>query len=223
MKLAIMQPYFLPYIGYWQLINAADAFVVYDDVNYMKKSYINHNSIVVNGKPWRFTLEVMGASQNKRINEMVVGNNAGKLLKTISYAYKKSPYYSKIFPLLEKIFLCDEKNLVKYIVHSLRVVMNYLEIITPLIYSSNVEKDCTLAGQFKIVDICKKLNATIYFNPIGGRALYDKKVFLNENIELFLLKNTFNNNSIENLSIIDVLFCNAKQMVQKMLGAFTLS
>ena len=83
MTLAIMQPYLFSYIGYWQLINAVDTFVIFDDVNFIKKGYINRNSILVGGKSQQITLELIGASQNKLINEIKVGNNSQKLLKTI--------------------------------------------------------------------------------------------------------------------------------------------
>ena len=80
MTLAIMQPYLFSYIGYWQLINAVDTFVIFDDVNFIKKGYINRNSILANGKSQTFTLELIGASSNKLINEIEIGNNINKIL-----------------------------------------------------------------------------------------------------------------------------------------------
>ena len=83
MQIAIMQPYFFPYIGYWQLINIVDTFVIFDDVNFIKKGYINRNSILVGGQSQRCTLELIKASQNKLIYEVEVGNNTNKIIKTI--------------------------------------------------------------------------------------------------------------------------------------------
>src|SRR5690606_19151193 len=111
MKIAIMQPYLFPYIGYWQLINAVDTFVIYDDVSFINKGYINRNYILLSGKPQRFTLELSKASQNKLINEIEVGNNQNKILRTISFSYKKAPFYKKAFSLIEDIFQQKEKNL----------------------------------------------------------------------------------------------------------------
>ena len=89
MKIAIHQPKLLPYIGYWQLIYAVDTFVIYDDVNFVKRSFINYNSILINKQQKKFTLELIGASQNKLINEIKVGENSNKILKTLELNYKK--------------------------------------------------------------------------------------------------------------------------------------
>ena len=83
MTVAIMQPYLFPYIGYWQLIHAVDTFVIFDDVNYIKKGYINRNNILVNGQKQTFTLELMSASQNKLINDIDIGNNIEKVMESI--------------------------------------------------------------------------------------------------------------------------------------------
>ena len=106
-----MQPYFFPYIGYWQLLNAADTFVIYDDVHFIKQGYINRNSILVGNKAQKITLEVIGASSNRAINEVQVGSNTKKLLKGIDQAYKKAPEYDKVFPLIQSILENPEKNL----------------------------------------------------------------------------------------------------------------
>mgnify|MGYP000509733556 CR=1 FL=1 len=103
MKLAVMQPYLFPYIGYWQLINAVDYFVIYDDVNFIKKSFINRNSVLVNNESKLITLELFGASQNKQINEIEVGNNFEKVLKTIELNYKRAPYFESAFPVFNKV------------------------------------------------------------------------------------------------------------------------
>lgn len=97
MKLAIMQPYFFPYLGYWQLINAVDKFVLLDDVNFIMRGYINRNSILLNGKSYLFSLPLEKPSQNKLINDSKLNfqhNDREKLLKTIQLAYKKSPFFN---------------------------------------------------------------------------------------------------------------------------------
>jgi len=140
MTVAIMQPYLFPYIGYWQLIDAVDTFVILEDVNFINKGYINRNSILVNGKSQQFTLELISRSQNKLINEIEIGNNSKKLLKTIEMSYKKAPYFKTIFPVIEDILNQKEKNLAKFIGYSLQKVSSYLEIDTQFIYSSNIKK-----------------------------------------------------------------------------------
>lgn len=228
MTLAIMQPYLFPYIGYWQLINAVDTFVIFDDVNFIKKGYINRNSILVGGKSQQITLELIGASQNKHINEIEVGNNSQKLLKTIEMNYKKAPYFSNVFPIIENILNNKEKNLAKFIGYSLEQISNYLNIDTQFIYSSNIEKDNSLKAQEKILDICKKLDTTNYINAIGGQELYDKAKFQEQNIELNFLDTKlieykqFKNEFVSYLSIIDVLMFNTKDEIKNMIVNYNL-
>lgn len=228
MTLAIMQPYLFPYIGYWQLINAADTFVIYDDVNYINKGYINRNSILVNGKSQQFTLELIGVSQNKLINKIEVGNNVQKLLKTIEMSYKKAPYFNTIFPMIEDILNQKEKNLAKFIGNSLQKLSAYLEINTKFIYSSDIEKDNELKAQDKVLDICKKLGTINYINAIGGKELYNKKKFEEQDIQLNFLESKlikykqFKNEFVSYLSIIDIIMFNHKDNVSKMLMQYKL-
>ncbi|WP_277640152.1 WbqC family protein [Wolinella succinogenes] len=227
MTIAIMQPYLFPYIGYWQLINAVDTFVIYDDVNYINKGYINRNSILINGKSQQITLELIGASQNKLINEIEVGNNSQKLLKTIEMSYKKAPFFEIVFPIISDILNQKEKNLAKFIGYSLEKISTYLEIDTKFIYSSDIKKDNTLKAQNKILDICKRLNASTYINAIGGQKLYCKAQFQEQNIELYFLKTDimeykqFKNDFIPYLSIVDVLMFNRIDEAKIMLSQFT--
>lgn len=228
MTLAVMQPYLFPYIGYWQLLNAVDTFVMFDDVNFIKKGYINRNVILSNGQSQQFTLELIGASQNKFINEIEVGNNSKKLLKTIEMSYKKAPYFHLVFPIIENILNQEERNLAKFIGYSLEKVSNYLEIKTELIYSSELEKDNNLKAQNKILDICKRLNASSYINAIGGQELYDKEKFYEQNIKLNFLDTKlteykqFKNEFLPYLSFIDILMFNEKEKVIDMLNNYEL-
>ena len=228
MKIAIMQPYFLPYIGYWQLINAVDKFVIFDDVNYINKGFINRNKILVNDEPFRFTLELMGVSQNKLINEIQIGNNSNKILKTIENNYKNSPYFKNIFPLLEDIFHHPKKNLAKFIGYSLEKISNHLHIDTKLIYSSEIEKNNNLKNQEKIIDICKKLNAKEYINLIGGRELYKEEEFILKNIKLYFIDTAitkyyqFSSKFTPSLSIIDIMMFNKNIEIIKMINNFKL-
>ena len=93
MTIGSNQPYLFPYIGYWQLINISETYVISDSMQYIKKGYINRNNILVDGKRHMFTLEVLGAHSDKLINEIEVGNNSKKILKSIFHTYKKAPYF----------------------------------------------------------------------------------------------------------------------------------
>lgn len=228
MTLAIMQPYLFPYIGYWQLINAVDSFVIYDDVNFIKQGYINRNSILSNGKLQQFTLELIGASSNKLIKEIEIGNNVNKILKTIKQSYIKAPFFENVIILLEEILVNKEKNLAKYIGYSLEKISHYLEINTSFMYSSNIKKDIELKAQDKVIDICKNLNARKYINAIGGQELYSKEIFKKNGIELNFLKTElvqykqFKNDFVPYLSIIDILMFNSKDEIKNMLDRYAL-
>lgn len=156
-------------------------------------------------------MELIGASQNKLINEIEMGNNENKILQTIERSYKKAPFFNEVFFLLEKIILNQEKNIAKFIGFSLQEILNYLEIDTNLIYSSRIKKNTNLKGQEKILDICKTLNASNYINAIGGQELYSKEKFNEYNINLKFLKTNiiqykqFNSEFVPFLSIIDIL------------------
>lgn len=226
MKIAIMQPYLFPYIGYWQLLKSVDKFVIFDDVNYINKGYINRNSILVGNKPYKFTLELKGASQNKLINELQIGQNTDKILKTIEHNYKKAPNFSKVFPLLDNVFTQTNKNLAKFIGFSIKTVLDYTQIDTQLIYSSEIQKKNDLKNQNKIIDICERLKATEYINLKGGVKLYNKEKFLSKNIKLCFIETVetkykqFNNEFIPFLSIIDVMMFNNINKINEILNSY---
>ena len=226
MKLGIMQPYFLPYIGYWQLINAVDKYVIYDDVNYINRGWINRNNILLNKQQFLFTLTLLGASQNKLINEITVCEEQDKLIKTFETAYKKAPFFSEAFLVVKQIFEYNDKNLAKFIGNSIMRIADYLGLKTEFVYSSEIEKDCSLKGREKILSICKILRATEYFNAIGGKELYNQADFEANNIKLTFLKASqieykqFNNSFVPNLSILDVMMFNSVKEIGKMLEEY---
>lgn len=228
MTLAIMQPYFFPYIGYWQLINAVDTFVVYDDVNFIKQGYINRNSILANNKAQKITLEVIGASSGRMIKEVQVGGNGRKILKNIDQAYKKAPEYEKVFPLIQSILEDPEQNLAKFVGNSIQKISAYLEMNTKIIYSSGLDKDNGLKAQEKVLDICQRLEASHYINMIGGQELYCKETFRSKKIELDFMQTElieykqFKNEFIPRLSIIDIMMFNSKDEIKNMLERYRL-
>lgn len=231
MKVGIMQPYFVPYIGYFQLMNAVDKYVIYDDVNFIKGGWINRNRILINGQPAYFNLPMIGASPNKLINEVEVNTNKTlmqKNLRTINGAYSKAPYYKDVYPLIEKIMLYEEKNIAKFIANSFKVIAEYLDIKTEFVMSSDLDKNNSLTGQDKVIHICKLLGATEYYNAIGGQELYSFDDFKNNDISLKFVKTDkieyvqFKNEFQSNLSIIDVLMFNSKEEVKQMLDKYSL-
>jgi len=223
MNLAVMQPYLFPYIGYWQLIDAVDIFVIYDDVNFIKQGYINRNNILQKQKAHLFTLELIGASSNKKINDIKIGGNSNKLLRTIKQNYSKSPFYKDVFPVIEDILNNEEKELSKFLGFSLVKIAKYLNIDTKFLYSSDMKNDKTFKAQDRLIEMSKILNANGYINSIGGIELYDKEVFSQNDINLSFLKTheisykQFNNEFVPNLSIIDILMFNDKEKIKEIL------
>lgn len=231
MKTVIMQPYLLPYLGYWQMITSADTFVLLDDVNFINRGWINRNNILLNGSAHLFTLPLINASQNKLINEIDITTDKKvkeKILKTFETAYKKAPYFNDVFPLLTDIFLYDNHNLKYFLLHHFDVIFRYLNINVPMICSSDIQKDNTLKAQDRIIDICHRLNTTHYINAIGGQELYDKKDFEREGILLSFIKmnnlsyKQFKNVFVPNLSIVDILMFNDRDIITHMLDKYNL-
>lgn len=231
MKLGIMQPYFFPYIGYWQLLNAVDKYVIYDDVNFIKGGWINRNRILMNGEAKMFNVQMQGASPNKLINEVEVSTNEQgqkKLLRSIENNYRKAPYFKDVYNILEEIIMSKEANLAKYLENSIKRVCEYLDIKTEIIISSSIEKDNNLRAEEKVIEICKKLGATEYYNAVGGQELYSYDDFKNNGITLKFLETNyieydqFNNDFISNLSIVDVLMFNSKEKVKSMLDDYNI-
>jgi len=225
-----MQPYFFPYLGYWQLLAAVDKYVVYDDVNYIKGGWIARNNILLNGQKHLITLPLENPSSFKKINEIAITGNMKareKLVRTIQNAYVKAPYYADVMPWVEDLIL-HSATIAELNTQSILKVCDYLGIDTQIIVSSELDKDNELKGQDKVIHIVKKLGGDAYYNAIGGRELYDKDQFAAEGIQLSFLKagdisyQQFGNEPISGLSIIDVLMFNSVEEAKRLLEEFEL-
>lgn len=231
MNLAIMQPYFFPYIGYFQLIRCVDKFVVYDDVNYIKKGWINRNRILVNGAPTLITIPVKNASQNRMINETELTSDRGwipKFLKTLEQAYKKAPFFPTVFPNIEAILQAEYANIAELNVATIRFVCRYLGLETTLVPASGGYANKHLKAQHRILDICLQESATTYVNPIGGMELYDHGLFEQHQLALYFIKpaptpyRQFGNEFHANLSMLDCLMFLEKTELAAKLEEFQL-
>ena len=236
MTLAIMQPYFLPYIGYMQLMSAVDTFVLYDDVAFINRGWINRNRLLINGQEYLFTVPLKEASQNKRINEVSLADDPkwrSKLLKTIEQGYRKAPHYGTVMPLTEKIVNFATDSIADLVHNSLIELNQYLGLTTRLVASSSVYGNSQLKAQERILDICRQENATRYINPIGGMELYDKPTFAEAGIALNFIQAKrvdypqFNrtggpNDFIPSLSVLDALMFCDMPTVRAMLGEYEL-
>lgn len=231
-KLGIMQPYFFPYIGYFQVLNAVDKYIVYDDVNYIKRGWINRNYILVNGSANLFNLILCDVSQNKLINEIEVKHDPvaeSKLLKTIGVSYAKAPHFNEVFPIVKSIVTFEEKNLALYLFNQYKVLCEYMKISTELILSSSLNKNNSLKGEDKILHICKLMEVKEYYNTMGGWDLYHRDRFKEAGIDLHFLRTNddikykqFSNEFVPNLSVIDVMMFNSVEKIQQLLAQYTL-
>ncbi|MTI64677.1 MAG: WbqC family protein [Methylophaga sp.] len=221
-----MQPYFFPYIGYFQLIHAVDSFVIYDDVNFIKGGWINRNFILSNGEKTRITLQLLGASPNLLIKQIQIGNNCQKLLKTIRQSYAKAPYFQDVIELIEKILSSKETNLASFLDYGLRQICNYLGLDREWYISSNLRKDVQLKGQQKVLAVCNELGTTQYINMPGGKELYDHASFTEQDIQLSFIEPRITsyeqniNEFIPSLSIIDVMMFNSQLQCQQMVKEY---
>ena len=222
MKLAIMQPYFMPYIGYFQLIAAVDTFIVYDNIKYTKKGWINRNRMLQNDADVMFSLPLKKDPDSLDVveRELAADFNRDKLLNQFKGAYRRAPYFEQTFPLIEQIVRYDEVNLFRYLHHSIVKTCEHLNITTEIKISSDVDIDHTLQSQDKVIALCEAVGATGYINSIGGMELYSKEAFQMRGIDLKFVKSKpfeypqFGNEFVPWLSIIDVMMFNPIEAIQ---------
>lgn len=225
------QPYFIPYIGYWQLINAVDIFIISDDYNFIEGGWIGRNRILENGQPRYFNIEISHASSTKKINQLYLSTekfNKDKKLMQLRNVYRRAPYFEEGYALMQKIFNYEDLNLAAFLEHSIRYICDFLEIKTKFVRSSSIPHNCELKKENRIFDQCRYVGADIYVNAIGGQELYNFEQFKEQGIKLGFIK-TDNimykqlwYEFVPNLSIIDVIMFNSKQEIKRMLQQYTI-
>lgn len=227
-----MQPYLFPHLGYFQLINAVDKFVIHDDVQFIKGGWINRNRILTNNQARLFTFSIRNNDHRLNINQRYFSfqneKDKQKFLHVIRQAYIQAPFFRPVEDLLKHIFATRETNISLMITNSLQLVCEYIGIDTPFIISSQIPKENSLKGQTRVIEINKKLGSTHYINPIGGVSLYSSSTFAKQNIDLKFIKmreveySQLGEKFIPNLSIIDVLMFNSRESVRLLLGEYDL-
>lgn len=231
-KIAIMQPYFLPYIGYFQLINVVDEFIIYDNIQFSKRGWFHRNRILEYDKDVYITLPLKRDSDYLNVKDRNLSdsfkNDKVKLITKIKNNYQTAPFFENVMPLVESIFQHQETNLFSFTFNSLKQICSYLNIKTPFIVSSSIEIDHSLKAEQKVKAIVKAREGSVYINPIGGLELYDKENFKKEGIDLLFIKTNdftyrqFNNAFIPFLSIIDVMMFNEMGTVKKLLDEYSI-
>lgn len=200
MKIAIMQPYFLPYLGYFQLIDAVDKFIFLDNVSFIKKGWINRNQLK---NKFKFTIPIEKQSQNKLIKDTKIKWDDKLILKfrkNINRLYYNSPNFRLINNILDDIMCHRYESISDLAIRSIECFSDYLNIKTEFKISSNENYFKGKNSTDTLINICKKEGADIYINPPGGEKLYSKKYFFREKIKLCFI------NTTESNSIIDLCF-----------------
>nr|MBF0681998.1 WbqC family protein [Pseudomonas sp.] len=231
-NVAMMQPYLFPYLGYFQLIAHSDAFVLGDDLQYVKASWINRNRVLVNGQPKLITFPLRKGELQDLINQRRLCDDfpreAQKLLRTLELAYARAPYHDDVMPMLREILENPERNLAHFTEQSIRRICAYLQITTPIYVGSELGLPPPVDKQDRVISIAKKLGAEAYINPIGGMALYCPALFRAHGLSLRFLRMDelsypqFKQPFVPSLSIIDVLMFNSRSDVQALLKHFSL-
>jgi hypothetical protein len=229
-KLAIMQPYFFPYLGYFQLINCVDTFVIYDNIEFTKNGWIRRNRILNSDRDRYLVVPVKKASDYTHVCDLQIAKTFDhkRMLRVIKGAYERSPYFNQIFPFLEVIIPPKSDYLFDYLLSMTKSLCVYLDIHTKFIISSSISIDHSLKGQKKVIAICRALNTDEYINPIGGQSLYDKGSFLKSGLKLSFHRmsdiaySQFKDRFIPNLSIIDVMMFNSNEKIKELLNSYKL-
>jgi hypothetical protein len=220
-KAAIMQPYFFPYIGYFQLLAAVDLFIVYDNIKYTKKGWINRNRMLRDGNDVVFSLPLKNEPDHLDVRErsLAADFSREKLLNQLRGAYSKAPMFEDVHALLERVIRNPVDNLFSYLHSALVSTAAHMNIPTEIRISSNIDIDHGLKGQDKVIALARAVGATDYINPIGGTELYSKEIFADQRIRLSFLRSRpieyaqFGKTFVPWLSIIDVLMFNSVETV----------
>ena len=209
-------------------MNVVDEFIIYDNIQYTKKGWINRNRILHNGKSTYITIPLKKDSDYLDIKDRYLSSEwetqKNKTINKINSIYRRAPYFEEVFPLFNKIILHDKANLFQFIELSLLEIKKYLGIDTKIYKSSLIDIDHQLKSEEKVIAICKAIDAAIYINPIGGTKLYDRKNFEKEGIRLAFLESKdliykqLNYPFIPSLSILDVMMFNSKEKILSFLN-----
>ena len=208
MKVAIMQPYFFPYIKYFELINSVDIFVLYNDVNFRKNSWIHRNRYFCrSSNDYKyFGLKLLNQSSNIKIKDIFIDKSEThkrKLINKIKYNYSNCKYFRNIFDLFNELISNETNSLAILNTEIIKYISNFLNINNISFIDSTVFGNSNLKGTDRVIDICKLLNANEYYNLPGGKELYNPLEFKKENISLNFISNF---NSLSNLSILHLIF-----------------
>ncbi|MFT5444885.1 MAG: hypothetical protein ACI9DC_000045 [Gammaproteobacteria bacterium] len=225
MKLAIMQPYFLPYLGYFQLIVAANLFVVYDTINSTKKGWINRNRLLRDGRDAMFSLPLQGGPDQSHVCERHLAEtfDRNKLINHFVTAYRRAPHFCETIELLESVVRYKNDNLFEFVHHAIGAVCGHLSITTPIRTASQMTIDHGLKSEQRVLALCEALGASTYINAIGGVHLSSANAFCEKGIDLkFIESGPFEYRQlgqpfVASLSIADAMMFNPIEAIREAL------
>ncbi len=232
MSVAIMQPYFFPYLGYFQLVQAADHFVFYDDVMFIKKGWINRNRILMQGNDFLFSIPLEKQSQHKSIRQSTVAYGAefpSKWLQQIESAYKKAPHFQEVLELIHRVIQEKPASIADLAAKSVMETWTYLGLEQKFYMSSELKTKPDVDRALRLIHITQELGDSHYINAVNGQALYDKPFFAAQGVQLDFLSPKLQpypqgNQSefMAGLSMIDVLMWNSREEVIQQVKNFDL-
>ena len=233
MRLAIMQPYLFPYIGYFQLINKVETLILHDNIQYVKRSWINRNRLRNSEESADFFTLPLERSSNyhdivkKRIHEKEFIKFKSRLINRVKNNYSKADYFIEGLEILENCLAHRSNNLFDFLHNSIVKTLDYLCIDTSILISSKISIDHSLKAQDKVIELCKASDCTEYWNVYAGYELYDFKDFNKYNIKLNFIEpsqsmfyNQRSSNFIPDLSILDVIMNNSIDQVKDLLKEY---
>lgn len=226
MKLAVMQPYLFPYLGYFKLVGMVDRFVFLDDVNFISRGWINRNQLLISGCVRYFTVPLESASQNSRICDLHIATVAGwkrKLEGSIRQSYIKAPYFEPVYEIVAKTLFGGDDLIGEMAKKSVTAITQYLGLPTQFVWSASAYNNNHLKGEERILDICRQERPSIYFNLPGGRELYNADSFRSDGVHLAFIEPQlspypqFSDHWHPGLSIIDVMMHNDPEEIRNIL------
>lgn len=220
-RIALMQPYFLPYLGYFQLIAASDCFVVYDNVQFIKNGWIERNRYLLDGEAKWFGLPLAKGGHTQLIMERQVSSHfdIAPLINKLAFAYRKAPHVERTLTWLDALLRLPAQNIAEFNELALRSCCSLLKLNTPIVRASEWAPASFAKGQERVIEVITAVGGSTYLNPAAGGGLYDAEAFADAGYELELLKPSLpayrqhDKPFVAALSILDALMFNELEQV----------
>jgi hypothetical protein len=235
MRVAIMQPYFFPYIGYFQLIYATDRFILLDDVQYIRHGWINRNRILKPGEGVQYiTVPLAAHHRETLIKDIGISDAPGcflKILRQLEHYRKRAPYYKAVMELLRECFNCNATGITALNAHCLETVCRYIGLRYHIEIAGQLHLDYTAVQEADewALQISRQLGASEYINPPGGSSFFNRAKYEANNIQLWFLHphlrayDQGRQKFEPGLSIIDVMMFNTPEQIRSLLQEYELT